>query len=63
VSTHTALEVHGLGFVVLGEPSNVRELLLNARETGLPCALEADTGLFFVDAGVEWRLTGVCRDE
>jgi hypothetical protein len=51
-----------VGFVVLGDPESVDELLVCARELGFPAGFVTDAGLFFVDARVDWVLVPVVQD-
>jgi hypothetical protein len=58
----TALEFGNVGFVVLGDPESVDEMLVCARELGFPAGFVTDAGLYFVDARVDWVLVPVVQD-
>jgi hypothetical protein len=60
---YTALEFGNVGFVVLGDPESVDELLVCARELGVGlCGFVTEAGLFGVDARVDWVLLPVVQD-
>jgi hypothetical protein len=60
---YTALEFGNVGFVVLGDPESVDELLVCARELGVGlCGFVTEAGLFGVDARVDWVLVPVVQD-
>jgi hypothetical protein len=60
---YTALEFGNVGFVVLGDPESVDEMLVCARELGVGlCGFVTEAGLFGVDARVDWVLVPVVQD-